>query len=219
MRWKQPSTRHKSRTRNIHQKDRGSKRRLCPFYFVNLRKLFHARSQQGCGVVQVLLLNHCRNQKDNGRGYSVQLPAHRHLRSESGGSHFCCSNSLQLLERSPFFLCNLYTLIISIQIVIGCQVVQAGRRTFSQLTSTFSAFSVVCRNRANHDCHIRMESKCRIRSARGHRQCAGGENYVHILFPILTEQLCQHCAGCTGLHRFAGEIAVAKKPLPLPLQR
>ena len=64
MRWKQPSTRHKSRTRNNpSKKDRGSKRCLCPFYFVNLRKLFHARSQQGCGVVQVLLLNHCRNRR------------------------------------------------------------------------------------------------------------------------------------------------------------
>ena len=93
---------------------------------------------------------------------------------------------------------------------------QAGRRTFSQLTSTFSAFSVVCRNRTNHDCHIRTKSKCRIRSARGHRLCAGGEDYVHILFPILTEQLCQHRTGCTGFHCFAGEIAVAKSRYPFP---
>ena len=137
MRWKQPSTRHKSRTRNNpSKKDRGSKRCLCPFYFVNLRKLFHARSQQGCGVVQVLLLNHCRNRRRITAGDIQCNYTHTVTCGLNLAALIFAVRILQLLERQPFFLCNLYTLIISIQIVIGCQVVQAGRRTFSQLTST-----------------------------------------------------------------------------------
>ena len=104
MRWKQPSTRHKSRTRNNpSKKDRDNVAASVLFYFVNLRKFFHARSQQGCGVAQVLLLNHCRNRRRITAGdvqcnYPYTVACGLNL-----AALIFAAWILQLLERQTFF--------------------------------------------------------------------------------------------------------------------
>ena len=95
MRWKQPSTRHKSRTRNNPFK-KGQRQQTLSLSFLfceftqALPRTQSARLRCRSSPAAESLP---KSKKDNGRGYSVQLHAHRHLRSESGGSHFCCSDS------------------------------------------------------------------------------------------------------------------------------